>query len=442
MTLKELLVLGLILFFACFARLFRLNYPPAMYFDEVYHVPAATLMSQGDFRTPFAPTQATYDGVNIIDWLHPPLAKYFQALSIHYFGKTPLFWRLPSLIFGLLSLVVFYFFLRFGGQHFFFKKESQIRKNELAINFALFGSFFLSLDGLFLVQSRIAMNDVFLLFFLLAGVFAYLVYLSAPRQKIGFLFLSGLLLGLALASKWTALWVILLLFAREFIPLKNFRQLPFLLFSLLFTPFFIYFLSYLPMLFAGYTFVDFLLLQKTIALSQLTNPNFHLYSSGPLSWLFNLKPVWYFATSPENLPSGFVANIYALGNPFLNLYLLLGLIVTFIFLSKQEHYSLTKQTILLLLTLYLMSFLPWLLFSRPMFIQHYLPALPFLIALSTYFLIRFLSKISDVNVRRAWTFNLLFWPLFCFVIFYPHWTALMVPESFARVVYFFIPSWQ
>lgn len=438
MTLKEIVIFGLILFFACFTRLFRLDYPSSMYFDEVYHVPAAMMMSAGDFKTPFDSSQVAYDGKNIADWLHPPLAKYFQAASIHFFGANPLAWRLPSLVFSMTTLAVFYFFLRFLGKYFFFKKENSAQRNELAINLALLGSFFLSLDSLFLVQSRIAMNDVFLLFFLLTGVFIYFAYLS--RKKYIFLLPVGLFLGLALASKWTALWIILLLFVREFLALKDFRKAPFLLFSLLFTPFFIYFLSYLPMIFAGYSIFDFLFLQKTIILSQLSNPNVHLYSSGPFSWLLNLRPVWYFAAPLKQ--ADWVANIYALDNPLLSFYLFLSLIVAIIFLFNEKHNSTLKETIALLFSLYLMSFMPWFLFSRPMFIAHYLPAVPFLIALLSYFLINLFRKMPDKVKRRAWTFNLLFWPLFIFIIFYPHWTALQVPVSFANAVYFFVPNWR
>ena len=90
MTLKEIVVLSLILLFALFTRLFRFNYPSQMYFDERYHVPAAMMLSDGNFQTPFDFNQSSYDGQNIADWLHPPLAKYFQAVSIHFLGKNPL----------------------------------------------------------------------------------------------------------------------------------------------------------------------------------------------------------------------------------------------------------------------------------------------------------------------------------------------------------------
>lgn len=435
MTLKELLLFGLILFFALFSRLFHLGYPSQMYFDEIYHVPTAILIRNGDFQTPFsfssAPNQAN------IDWLHPPLAKYFQALSITLFGITALAWRLPSLIFSLFTLVVFYFLVRFLGQNFFFKKESNTKKIDLSINLSLIACFFLSLDGLFLVQSRIAMNDIFVLFFTLMAIFIYVIYLANKKSLM--LLVSGALFGLALASKWSALWILLFLLIKELLMLKSIKKIPFLLFSLLLTPAFVYLLVYLPMFWQGQNLSDFLVLQKTILLSQLTNPSAHLYSSNPLIWVLNLRPVWYF-TVPVSVT--WSANIYALDNPLLGLYMILAFFMSIWFLLKHKLNDLAHKSIYFILLLYLSSFLPWIIFSRTMFFYHYLLAIPFLLILLSYFLVSYLNQIKDKQKKQALMFNLLFWPFFFFIIFYPHWTALPVPKNFIEAVYFFLPSWR
>ncbi len=435
MTLKELLLFGLILFFALFSRLFHLGYPSQMYFDEIYHVPTAILMRNGDFQTPFSFSSSTNQAN--IDWLHPPLAKYFQALSITLFGITALAWRLPSLIFSLLTLVVFYFLVRFLGQNFFFKKESNLKKIDLSINLALTACFFLSLDGLFLVQSRIAMNDIFVLFFTLMAIFIYVIYLANKKSLM--LLVSGALFGLALASKWSALWILLFLLIKELLMLKSIKKIPFLLFSLLLTPIFVYLLVYLPMFWQGQNLGDFLVLQKTILLSQLTNPSTHLYSSNPLVWILNLRPVWYF-TVP--ISGSWSANIYALDNPLLGLYMMLAFFMSIWFLLKHKLNDLAHKSIYFIFLLYLSSFLPWIIFSRTMFFYHYLLAIPFLLILLSYFVINYFNQIKNKQKKRALMFNLLFWPIFFFIIFYPHWTALPVPETFIEAVYFFLPSWR
>lgn len=439
MTLKELIFLILILFFALSTRLFRLNYPSQMYFDEVYHVPAAMMMSAGDFSRPFNSQQGTYDGQHIADWLHPPIAKYFQLVSMFLLGKNPLAWRLPSVFFALLTVFIFYFGVKYIGLKFFFKHLPTSEKDSKSVNLGLVAGYFLSLSGLFLVQSRIAMNDVFLLFFLLLGSFAYFIYLGQKRYL--FLFFSALFLALALSAKWTAFWLILFIFIREITSIKSYREVPFLLFCFCLTPIFVYVLSYSPMFFAGHNLNDFLVLQKTIFCSQLSNPSFHAYSSEPLSWLLNWRPVWFF-TNISSSPSGFIANIYALENPLLGLYLLVTFVLTFLSLLKRDRQSLSRKTVWLLFSFYLASFLPWIFFSRPMFIYHYLPAIPFLIILLSYFLLNLVDKIADKEKRKALFFNLLFWPFFFFLLFYPQWTALPVPESFASAVYFLLSNWR
>jgi len=437
MTLKELLILLLILFFALFTRSFRLTYPASMYFDEIYHIPAATLMMKGDFRTPFSPTQISSSEQKTTDWLHPPLAKYTQALSMLIFGVTAFAWRTPSTIMALCSLLLFYFMVSFLGRRFFFKQESIAKKNNLSINLALIACFLFSLDGLFLVQSRIAMNDVFVLFFALLAIFIYLIYLV--RNKSFILFISGICFGLALASKWSVLWILLFVILKEFLAIKNIKQIPFIFFSLLITPIFIYCLTYLPMFYQGFTLLDFFSLQKIILISQLSNPNTHLYSSNPLIWIFNLRPVWYFVAESH---STWTANIYALGNPLLYLYMFITLSTSIFYLVRKKLQRATHQIVYLLLLFYLVSFLPWMIFSRPMFFYHYLLAVPFLLILVAYFLLRFINQIHNQSQRRAILFNLLFWPFFFFILFYPHWTALAVPESFAKIFYFCLPSWR
>ena len=71
---------------------------------------------------------------------------------------------------------------------------------------------FVLLDGMFFVQSRIAMNDVYTGFFILAAylLFAWL-WLEPERVKRSFWLVMpamGVLLGLALASKWVAAYAI------------------------------------------------------------------------------------------------------------------------------------------------------------------------------------------------------------------------------------------
>ena len=434
MSLKDLFLLLLILLFALGSRLFNLSYPGNMYFDELYHVPSAMMMADGDFSKPFQWWHQSYDGINNFDWLHPPLAKYFQALSINLLGKTPFAWRLPSVIFSLATLIVFYFFAKFLADKFLFRKD----QNKIA-NFALVATFFLSLEGLFLVQSRIAMNDVFLLFFTLSAVFLYFYYLTLKREskKSDFiLLLMALVWGLALATKWSAFFpLIVLMFyhlvIQETLSKNLLRRLPFLFFVFILIPFFVYFLSYLPMFLYGTKLSYFWVLQGQILRSQLNNPAIHNYSSSPVQWFFNLRSILYYSNNKT-------AMIYALGNPILFIYFVLTIPLLLISSFSKNK----KKVMLLLLLLYFASFTFWLFSPRILFFYHYLPAIPFIVILLSFVVFNFLDEIKDKKKKKAYIFNLIFWPALVYLLFYPNWTAIVVPNEMREAIYFFLESWR
>ena len=105
-------------------------------------------------------------------------------------------WRLPGVILGALTVGVLFLLARV----LFARREVGI----------LVGLFVL-LDGMFFVQSRIAMNDVYTGFFILAAylLFAWL-WIERRRARWFWALLPaiGVLLGLALASKWVAAYAI------------------------------------------------------------------------------------------------------------------------------------------------------------------------------------------------------------------------------------------
>ncbi len=89
---------------------------------------------------------------------HPPLAKLFIALSMYLIGDNAYGIRIPSAIFGVASLLIFYFLVKR------LSKKSSI---------ALLSSAILSLDNLFFVHGRIATLDIFVLGFMLLGFYWY-----------------------------------------------------------------------------------------------------------------------------------------------------------------------------------------------------------------------------------------------------------------------------
>ncbi len=106
-------------------------------------------------------------------------------------------WRLPGVILGALTAGLLYLLTRV-----------LFRRREVGVLVGLFAI----LDGMFFVQSRIAMNDVYVGVFILAAyvLFAWL-WLQPARRRWSFwaaMPAIGVLLGLALASKWVAAYAI------------------------------------------------------------------------------------------------------------------------------------------------------------------------------------------------------------------------------------------
>ena len=153
-----------------------------------------------DQRVPFAPTAWVLD--HNPDY---PTANRGQILAFAADGATASLdvgdyafaWRLPGVAMGAITVALLFLLARI-----------LFRRRSIAI---LVGVFAL-LDGMFFVQSRIAMNDVYVGAFILAAycVFAWL-WIKPERPRWAFWTLMpmiGLFLGLALASKWVAAYAI------------------------------------------------------------------------------------------------------------------------------------------------------------------------------------------------------------------------------------------
>ncbi len=108
---------------------------------------------------------------------HPPLAKLMIAASMRLLGDNAWGWRLPSVIMGSLSILLFYLLLK------------RISGNG---KYSLLATFLFSFDNLIFVHSRIAILDIFTLAFMLLGFYLY----SLERTK-----LSAVALALSTLTK-------------------------------------------------------------------------------------------------------------------------------------------------------------------------------------------------------------------------------------------------
>ncbi len=386
-----------LLFILAFSlRLFRLSNSPQMIFDEVYHAFTAREFVRGDNLVPWewwhqAPHGYAYE------WTHPPLAKYGMVVGMLMFGQNSFGWRFGSALLGAGTVVLLYLLTL----EWF--SSSPI---------ALLAALMLNFDGLHLVQSRIAMNDIYLLFFSLLSLFL------AQRDFWAYAALS---FGLALASKWSALYLLLPL-AYLFFKQYRFSLLSFLKASkCLFIAILTYLLSYAPF-FLNHSWPQFIELQKQMWYYHTHLQATHPYQSKPWQWVFGLRPVWYY--TKQSLHT--VANIYAQSNPLI---LSLGTVLLVLLLPFYWQSSL-----MLPLLAYFSFVLPWIFSPRIMFFYHYLPSLAFFYPLLAYLLSK-LPKFIRYSLILFWFFTTL-------VFLVPSIYALPCSQSYWHFLFKLFPSWQ
>jgi len=174
----------IILFIICLSlRLFWLDQPIGnLIFDEVFYVNAARVILGIQQHPLIFGEHKPPSFIQIVEGLdpnieHPPLAKLIITTSIWLVGDNGWGWRLPSVIFGSASILLFYLLLR------------QLTQKKMA---PIVGSFLFGFDNLIFVHSRIATLDIFMLAFMLLGF--YLFFKEKP-------ILSGVALALSALCK-------------------------------------------------------------------------------------------------------------------------------------------------------------------------------------------------------------------------------------------------
>jgi len=428
-------ILLLVLALTFFTRIYHLDQPKTYVFDEVYHAVTAKLIARNDVRAyewwnePVEPNTA-------VDWLHPPLAKYTQAVGILIYGENAFGWRISSVLFGVLVVMAT------------FKLADLLFASKPV---ALVAAVLSSLDGLLLVQSRTAMNDIHVTFAILLTLIVYLMY--RRNHQPWWLLLTGLVGGAAMATKWSGVfavgivglvegllslrdWYLTYIQGKSLVAIKVLiKKLLWMLIALVVVPAVVYIASYSHMFLQGKTMSHFQELHRQIWWYQTNLTATHEYQSRPWQWFFNLRPVWFHIDYTSNDQ---VANIYAQGNPAL--FWLGGLTVIATGLSIIIAAIGRRKIVwplVFLLAAYLVVWLPWELSPRIMFFYHYTPAVPLMCILLAYWL------------QQSWRAKL--YPavylilgiiLTTFIIWYPLWTNIPLPSSLVNKVYFAVPSWK
>ena len=422
------------------------------YFDEIYHARTAYEHLHG---------QAPYETT------HPPLGKLLMSVGIAIFGMTPFGWRFAGALIGVLMLPALYL-LALQLTH----KRSIATVSMLAF----------SLDLMHYTQTRIATIDSFPVFFILLSYLCMVRYLQTDlfaadaekprlfdrclRRSLIPLALSGLFMGLAIASKWIGLYsavgLALLFFvavyrqyrvsnvacgldveraalddgqkarvraAQDFTLKRILITCGFCVIFFVLVPCVIYYLCYIPYLSpTGPVTLKRVIDAQIGMLNYHSTPGLgmdHPFQSPWWQWPFILKPMWFAQDHYE--PAGYESTIMCLGNPwifYIGAIAMLGALAACAakYLNLRSGVSLRQGdgdlTLPVLAVGFLAQYLPWVLVPRSMYMYHYFASVPFIIMATAWWMDRL--PLSRPRLRTGVIALYLAGALVFFVMFFPY----------------------
>ncbi len=357
LRIDTILLTGLVLA-AIATRFWHLGKPAEIVFDEVHFVNQARHYLHGQ---PFLDP-------------HPPLAKLLIALGIILFGDHPWSWRVGNAVMGTVMVGTTYLFGR------------RILDSRLG---AALAAGFIVCDGMFIVDSRVAVIDIVYL------TFAAISYLLLFRfiQTDGFIDKRkvlpwiGVALGLCLGSKlyipaWTCIFVASFIaydlwrnsarVAQEnpgaSDPRRERRIIAAVTMVAAITTFF-YLLTFIPKYWLGWwggIGSLFHYYRRVIWYENAVAGATHPYASPWWSWPLMLRPIAYWQHFPK---VGKVATIWGGGNPLTWWGALVAIMITAVRAIERPN---IKRSFLVIG--YLGYLLIWVWIGRTLFLYHYMGA--------------------------------------------------------------------
>jgi dolichyl-phosphate-mannose-protein mannosyltransferase len=352
--------------FGGFLRFDRLATPRALIFDETYYakdawsilhhgtewnlVSNANQLIQAGQTDIFAPCNHTAACGEYV--VQPEMGKLLIAAGEWLFGLNSFGWRFSSAVFGTLAILLICRIAR------------RMTRSTLL---GCIAGLLMSLDGLEFVLSRTGILDIFLMFFVLAAFGCMVIDRDVARSRLASLVggsgvlsdeggprlgirkwrvSAGIFTGLAIATKWDAVWYLLAfailgtawdIGARRAAGLRCFirgtllRDVAWLPVTFLVIPFFVYLVTWSGWLFSSTGFyrnyaalhgVHFPVISALYSLFEyhkeaiqfgLGLSTRHPYQSQPWDWLVMTRPVAFFYecySGPVGGPSHYCTSRY------------------------------------------------------------------------------------------------------------------------------------
>ena len=381
---RKFLILGLIFLVSLGLRFWNLGQFNTLVFDEVYY---AKFANNYLTRTPVFNS-------------HPPLTEYLIALGMWLYSSFQASPDITNDLTGSWGSTISYRWLNALTGSFFplilgaIAYQLTHRRSQ-----AIIITLLAAMEGLFLVESRYALNNIYLVTFGLLGHLFFLLFVN--QSKYIYLTLSGIFSGASATIKWNGLGFLLGIYLLIFLVYisQHFRSLfelnnleifakiklvkPYLLlFNFLIVPIVTYAILWIPYLLLNTEYSLWVLHQKIWSFHQNIGSSFdvHPYCSKWYSWLVMGRPIAYFYETKNTLSGTTIYDVHAMGNPILwwlatgSIIILSFFLLIIIFKKKYNYYF---AFLLFILINYCSNLLPWILVSRCTFLYHYMSAYSF-----------------------------------------------------------------
>lgn len=341
---------------------------------------------------------------------------YLWRQESFFFGDNPWGWRIPEVLVGSTGVIFIYL----------------LAKKMFAGRFTpVFASILLTFEFSWFVNSRIAFIEIFVATFsLVAAYFFWSFYQTdsdSAKGNLRYLVLTGVFFGLAVASKWSGLF--LLAFVSVFYLWQKRKKIALAfakISSIALIAVAVYIGSYSFYL-TSHTLSDFTNLQTRML-------NFHIYeiperaerlgentdsfNNAYTPWIWVLNPIYPYYGEDFNEK---ISSVLFLFNPAI----FWGILAAIIMSAKKIA---NNKEVLFLTGAFGVSWLPWLFASRPTYPYYLLSAIPFGILL-------FNGVIEEKFMgKRFLLVGFAFSVAIVFLFYYPILTNLIVPDWYFRIL--------
>lgn len=376
---------------------------------------------------------------------HPPLSRYLIAIGIWLGSFLPASADTINDLTGSLRSTFSYRWLNALTGSFIPLLIAAIayqlsRSQRQAILAALFAS----LDGLFLVESRYALNNIYLVFFGLVGQLLFLLALKHPQRRSLFLMGAGFSFGATIAVKWNGLGFLLGIYLLFLLSPTTRIKWQELFFYLAVIPLIVYSLLWVPHLILNPSYNWWqnhqYILNFHRAIGQ--GSEVHPYCSTWYSWILMWRPVAYFYETTPTTTGKIINVVYGTGNPILwwfssgaMLLVLINYLGNFLKFTKSRK---TDFTSTYLLCNYTANLLPWMLVSRCIFLYHYMSAYTFAWLALAWLMDTLMS--SQSQLKRVLGIII----ITLIVINFSFWLPIYLGLSLSKEQYFqriILPNW-